>query len=303
MEGCLLKVSTLLAGLFLTVLSTIVLCNANMFLKRHGRRHALTGLLYLLWTLFGFYSFVVKENFVSYAVYDVVLGVLGVWLALSAAFDFQHKNVVNVASGTLDEHATVTYGEMIEHSFYQGVNLVQILFLHVSDRANSRAAKICFAFLVTCPWLFRPLFPINRFSDNYRKVDSKSTNFIRTMYRIKKYQYVFYKHFLLHGLNLSALLYGYMLPSRREFRIFWMLLNISYVMEFFMQTLVKKKYISQAFMLQLQLLLMTAASVAALFVLQHVDIGIAMLSLVLNFTHRNHEMFNTLLVLLLWMTH
>lgn len=52
---------------------------------------------------------------------------LGTALTLTAAFDFRaaHSRVRNVASGALDDDATVTFSEMIEHSFYQGQNLVQ----------------------------------------------------------------------------------------------------------------------------------------------------------------------------------
>ena len=54
-------------------------------------------------------------------------------VAYSAAEDFKwlHRNVKNKASGVLDREATVTYNEMIEHVFYQILNLVQILFLHL----------------------------------------------------------------------------------------------------------------------------------------------------------------------------
>jgi hypothetical protein len=50
-----------------------------------------------------------------------------------------------------------------------------------------RAAALA---LVTAPWLTRHLVPINKFSDNYVKIDPKSNNLIRLLYRLKKYQYV-----------------------------------------------------------------------------------------------------------------
>lgn len=230
-------------------------------------------------------------------VFDSVLGVLGTNLALSAAYEFQHKNVVNVASGTLDEHATVTYNEMIEHSFYQGLNLVQAWYLHAVTAETSVPHRILYMFLVTSPWLLRGFFPVHSFSDNYNKNDTKSTTFIRVMYRIKKYQYVFYKHFLLHGLNLSVAIYGYGLAKTDEFRLYWLLLNLSYVMEFFLQTLVKKKYMSQQTMLNLQMVLMSAATIAALYVLQYVSTAVALLSVFLNFTNRGHDVFNTMAIL------
>lgn len=107
---------------------------------------------------------------------------------------------------------------------------------------------------------------------------------------------VFYKHFLLHGLNVSAALAP---PSRGAlaaapfFRHYWLLLNTSYVMEFFLQTLVKKRYMAQATMLRLQQLLMAASSAAALRVLRGVSLPLAALSLALNFMHRGHDFANT----------
>ena len=291
------SLSKLLGASFLCVLLVTMVFNFGMFLKRHGRRHALNGLCYFIWLCSGFMMFIFDIHFIPYVFFDSILGCLGISLALSAVCDFQHKNIVNIASGVLDEHATVTYNEMIEHSFYQGVNLIQVLYLHTLSSTMDMKWRYVSAFLVTSPWLFRSTFPINRFSDNYNKPDNKSSTFIKTMYRIKKYQYIFYKHFLLHGLNLSMAITGRALADQDDFRLYWMFLNISYVMDFFLQTLVKKKYITQKLMLDLQMVLMTASTIAALYVLQYVHLVVALASLVLNFTNRGHDVFNSMLVL------
>jgi len=51
----------------------------------------------------------------------ILLPAVGIVLSLTAAFDFRkaHARVKNVASGTLDDDQTVTFSEMVEHSFYQ----------------------------------------------------------------------------------------------------------------------------------------------------------------------------------------
>jgi hypothetical protein len=229
---------------------------------------------------------------------DCLLGGCGIFLAYSAAEDFGHKHVVNSASGTLDEHATVTHAEMREHVFYQGVNLVQIVFLHCSSAHTAAlGGRLALAAAATSVWLARDRFPVNPFSANYEKLDPRSTDVIRWLYRLKKYQYVFYKHFLLHGLNISVALSGAALACEAHFRIYWLLLNTSYVMEFFLQTLVKKGHLSQRGLLGLQALLMAASSLAALSTLAHVHLPVAGLSLALNFAHRHHDVFNTLCLL------
>lgn len=146
-----------------------------MFLKRQGRKHSITGFLYLAWIGAGFadlvFPFLPRGLMSVPIVYDALLGVLGLCLTLFAAFEFQHKHVKNVASGTLDEHATVTYGEMIEHAFYQGLNVLHILYVYaiglVPDNLYLRLALL---FVVTLPWTARSFFPVNKFSDNYNKV-------------------------------------------------------------------------------------------------------------------------------------
>jgi hypothetical protein len=236
-------------------------------------------------------------------VYDVILGVLGTALALTAAFDFKHDKVKNTASGTLGADTTVTHSEMIEHSFYQLLNLVQIVFLHSVgtlslEHSNHQYLAYLLLILATAPWLARPLFPVNKFSDNYVKGDPWTV--VNVLYRIKKYQYMFYKHFLLHGLNLSAALVmtrGHRLAETHTFRMYWVLLNTSYVMEFFMQSLVKRGWLTQNAMLNLQLLLMTAASVAAAKVLLYVDLVFCTLSLLLNIVHRKRDLINMLLLM------
>jgi hypothetical protein len=75
-------------------------------------------------------------------------------------------------------------------------------------------------------------------------------------------------------------------------------LNCAYVMEFFLQTLVKRGYESQMWMLCMQQLLMLLSTVAALQVLwYHVHPVLAAVSLVLNFTNRGREPANIMLLL------
>ena len=132
---------------------------------------------------------------------------------------------------------------------YKGLNLFQIIYLHIIkninpidyNNDNDLLYRYIVIFIVTSPWLIRNKFPINKFSDNYNKIDKKSSTLIRILYRIKKYQYVFYKHFLLHGLNISMIFNGgNNLVNSQLFRLYWILLNTAYVFEFFLQTLVKK---------------------------------------------------------------
>lgn len=294
-----------LTGLFFFILFTHLVFNfPNLFLKKHGRQHSLTGLIYLIIIVIGlldsFDTLPTSLKFPddSYRVFlDFFLGVSGCLLPLTAATDFGHKQVKNFASGTLDKHATVSYSEMIEHSFYQIVNLFQIIFFHIisynSNIHKHLYMRVLYVVIVTSPWLFRDNFPVNKFSDNYDKIDEKSNTYIRILYRIKKYQYVFYKHFVLHGLNITVAIHMSDLATNSKFRIFWMLLNTSYTMEFFLQSLVKKDIMLQEILLVMQNLLMIAASLSATFVLKFVDFKIAIVSLLLNFIHRKHDFLNT----------
>jgi hypothetical protein len=303
------RIQDLLNASFFVILLLVISQYPRMFIKRHGKFHALLGCFHLCWLVIGFLNHAsVLQTFLSVnlppMVYDVVLGISGTALALTAAHEFQHKNVVNFASGTLDQHATVTYNEMIEHSFYQGMNLFQVLFLHALAYQffeNCLVWKVCLCVLVSSPWLLRQLFPVNKFSDNYEKVDDQSTAVIRFMYRVKKWQYVFYKHFLLHGLIISVAFMSSSdsgaLIANSTFRMYWLLLNTSYVMEFFLQTLVKKSYMSQRTMLILQLLLMTSASLSAAVVLfDHVNFTVSVVSMMLNFLNRKQDFVNTLAI-------
>lgn len=340
------QIAVLCSIIFFATLLSVLFQNLGMFMKKHGMTHAINGILYLIWILLGFYDIIFQFNFSSriYLIYDIVLGMAGTLLPLTAAFEFQHRNVKNVASGTLDEHATVTYNEMIEHSFYQFLNLLQIIYIHsYSCIPNmSLGCSIALSLLATSPWLIRHKFPIHKFSDNFNKIDQKSSSFIRFLYRIKKYQYIFYKHFLLHGLNMSLachalpILNSYhsaigthhsysmnyisitdtdipstytsttasassniiplTLGNNRSFRLYWLLLNTAYVMEFFLQTLVKKKYLSQSNMLNLQLLLMFASTLAAIFVLHRVNLIIVIMSCIMNIVNRKYDFLNMCII-------
>jgi hypothetical protein len=143
---------------------------------------------------------------------------------------------------------------------------------------------------------------------------------IGVLYRLKKYQYLLYKHALLHGLNitmalrarphptdvpataLAGLWYNQTsLPDSVQFRLYWISLNTAYVLEFFLQTLVKRGYMKQAVMLWLNQLLMVASTAPALRVLKHVSPYIAAFSLILNFATgrgRGNDFVNVMLLLL-----
>jgi hypothetical protein len=271
----------------------------------HSIKHRLCGLCLLLWHVYGIMSFcnIIFQRPNSYFMYDIILGSLGFLTTVSAAYEFKFgihiKENVNKASGTLDEHATVTASEMFEHSFYQIINLLQIIYLYVvGDHSHifTHQQRMFGAFLATSFWYFRSEFPINHFQHNYNLGQNPYT-FISIMYRMKKYQYIFYKHFLLHGLNISVALDGLKIARGNDFRVYWFCLNISYVMEFFLQTLVKKQYMKQSHMINMQRLLMFVSTISAIRVLQHVRFAPSLLSLFLNFIRRKHEITNFIIVL------
>jgi len=123
--------------LLLTRLCTSKSGGVKLFSSTHGRSHRLVGLVHLLWLVYGL-TCVVYERSESESwsnqcfLFDIILGLLGTMATLSAARDFPHKRVMNRPgeSGTLSKSAIVTQDEMVEHSFYQGINLWQALYLH-----------------------------------------------------------------------------------------------------------------------------------------------------------------------------
>merc|ERR1712087_284790 len=83
-----------------------------------------------------------------------------------------------------------------------------------------------------------------------------------------------------------------------QFRFYWLALNTAYVMEFFLQTLVKRRYISQQRMLRLNMFLMLVSTIPGIHVLwYHVWPVAAGISLALNFIHRHHELANFCIVI------
>jgi hypothetical protein len=376
----------------------------------HGWSHRAAGAAHLIWLCVGtfgllssttatttttttssstttthWHSFQYNERHVLY--YDVILGLLGMLATWTAARDFPHRYVKNAQgqSGTLHSHAMVTHAEMMEHFFYQGLNLGQALYLHAMaavavvspdttelfDNYGYPALEamvllpLGLLWMVTAPWLIRHQLPVHSFSNNWKiyqaqklldqqqqqqqgqqPQDNKTKGHQQddtieiVLYRIKKAQYLFYKHVILHGINISvaletisnatttmtttaaaAVTTRYMIPYSFSWRVFWLLLNTSYVMEFFLQTLVKRHVLSQRIMLWLQRWLMMAASLGAISVLFQQEppqpqryqqaLGypygepggtvvvrwwICLFSLVLNFVHRHHDVVNTMVI-------
>jgi hypothetical protein len=252
------------------------------------------------------------------------------------------------ASGVLEKDTTVTQSEMLEHSFYQLLNAAHIAFLHFipsspsslsSSSSNnvdvggatihrSPTTLLLALAAVTAPWLVRSRFPVNHFSANYARSKHAKTGAAQkpltieaVLYRAKKWQYLLYKHFLLHGLNISLVLAALVaspsssspssssslsssVATTTSLRVYWLALNASYVLEFFLQTLVKKRALSQSTMLALNQLLMLVATVAATrVIIEFVDVRVAAVSLSANLVHRSADFANVAIVAaaaLLW---
>ena len=288
--------AALLCGFAAVVLLYVIRNARALFLPRYGRSHRLCGGAYFAWLLLGIAECAVgaRRSAATTLFFDAVLGLLGVAATLTAARDFGHVRR-SAASGTLDEDATVTRSEMVEHAFYQALNLAQILGLH-AIAAGAAPPRVVLV-LQTAPWILRGRFPVNSFSANYDRGGGATLTGV--LYRAKKYQYVLYKHALLHGLNASSALFPAcrVAPGSGRFRAYWLSLNAAYTHEFFLQTLVKKKIMAQGPMLALNGLLMAGSSAAAArILLAHVRWPVAAASFFLNVVHRHHDFANTLLV-------
>lgn len=343
-----------MALFLLELILTLVAPNfRRLFLPRYGRRHRMMGAVYIAVLIVGLTDIAARVSSGSddgesagsgawgawfdalgfpldrpgRVAFDVLLGVAGTTLTLTAAYDFKHAHeedrVQNKASGPLDPDQTVTFEEMLEHSFYQALNLCQVAFLHLvarvdeSDRALGRrhmslgslAPRLTLLSAVTVPWVFRGAFPTNRFSDNYdAKKGRDPWGVTSVLYRMKKYQYVFYKHFMLHGLNVGVAIDGFeglrkprikppglgpglglSLVDATPFRLYWLGLNAAYVMEFFLQTLVKRRYLTQGRMLRMNQFLMLVSTASAVAVLRRVSVVGSVVSLAVNFARASGE--------------
>lgn len=289
--------SALFLGVFAVALITSL--QSEIFLGKHGRLHRCLGLGYLLLLAAGFIDVIGYSSAYTTFTFHCAIGISGIFLTLSASWSFDHKHVENPASGTLDSHTLVTNNEMVEHAFYQALNLLQVLFLHALDGVPlPEALRLPSVLFVQSIWLLRSRFPVNRFSDNYKQNDPQSSSVIRLLYRLKKWQYVFLKHALIFGLNVGvALRRDYFNVGRfalsPSFRLYWLLLNASFVFEFFLQTLVRRHLLTHQDMLRLQMLQMLSASLAVIRVLGSVHIGAAAASVLLNFIHRKHDFMNS----------
>lgn len=301
LEASCANYSIRLLALFGALLLATVVQHPVMFRRRHGRAHRVMGAAHLCVLALGacdVATFTSQEGAqpLRSLLFDVLLAVSGTALTLTAASGFGHRNVRNPASGALDKDATVSHAEMVEHAFYQILNGIQAVYLHALAHVSGRAARSALCVAATAPWLARHLFPTHSFSANYA---NKPATREAVLYRVKKWQYVLYKHALLHGINVCAAMLPNMFnASGWVFRLYWLLLNSSYVLEFFLQTLVKRNYMRQSTMLTLNMMLMAAASLAAAPVVARVHPLVAAASLALNFARRGRDLSNVVVLLI-----
>lgn len=277
--------------------------SARAFTGKFGRRHRVCGIAHLGVLCVRARDVVVVADArgrggVESVLLDLALFVSGLALTLTAHADFAKAHAAaesrQKASGPLHAKTTVTGPEMLEHAFYHLVNGFQIVYVHVVRQEWFRslpvATRCTCAVAATSIWWKRSAFPVNSFSRNYK---SGMPDIESVLYRVKKWQYVLYKTVLLHGLNVSLAVRPVNLPETLEWRMYWTLLNAAYVLEFFLQTLVKRKYIKQGTMLLMNQALMVISTVAVLPILRSAVLPTAALvALTLNFFNRKREMVN-----------
>ena len=176
-----------------------------LFRPRHARAHRLLGAAYFVWLALGYWlAFRGLRDAPPYAVrpwwlgYDAMLGLLGTASAWTASTGFpshrrsgERNREKGFASGALDEAATVSTAEMEEHAYFQAMNLVQILLLHVlALRPRAPGPRALFLLSVYAAanafWLVRRRFPVHSFSANYAGSGKAALTLTNLMYRVKK---------------------------------------------------------------------------------------------------------------------
>ena len=126
----------LILALFVAIVCSFALRHADiLFVPRHGRKHRVAGAAYVCWLALGVAGLLLHDaddppSRGRTAAYDVVLALLGTVATFSAAHDFGGRRLTSKVSGVLDDRALVTKSEMLEHGFYQLLNLAQILGLY-----------------------------------------------------------------------------------------------------------------------------------------------------------------------------
>ena len=129
----------LILAIFVGIVGTFALRHADkLFVPRHGRKHRIAGAAYVCWLALGVAGLLLHDaddppSRGRTAAYDVVLALLGTVATFSAAHDFGGRRLTSKVSGVLDDRALVTKSEMLEHGFYQLLNLAQILGLYAQS--------------------------------------------------------------------------------------------------------------------------------------------------------------------------
>ena len=279
--------------------------SARAFTGKFGRRHRVCGIAHLGVLCVRARDVVVADargrGGVESVLLDLALFVSGLALTLTAHADFAKEHArrslakasapappapENDGDGTGDARTRVlSLGEWISDRVRARRSTRVVPVASGGDAVHLRGLAAAVDLVETFG------VSVNSFSRNYK---SGMPDIESVLYRVKKWQYVLYKTVLLHGLNVSLAVRPVNLPETLEWRMYWTLLSVcAYVLEFFLQTLVKRKYIKQGTMLLMNQALMVISTVAVLPILRSAVLPTAALvALTLNFFNRKREMVN-----------
>lgn len=188
----------------------------TFFTHHRFRLHRLLGLSYLCLYVCAFHVYF--ADFSRFAASDLVwaLPLNGVLQSVTAAYYFRFLPRKS-DPGYYADRSALSYEFVQENIFFALLLLFQWIFFNdrffvpstVPHNPTSSRCVQAWAFLVFCPYAFRPLFPKTSFRDSLRNNDRNSSQQNRSFFRVgtwvTKIFYLWAKHFIGFFMNYVRL--------------------------------------------------------------------------------------------------
>ena len=218
----------------------------RLFTDKKFYLHRVVGLLFIVQWLTAAYLYATDYEKLRNSELVWSLPLTGFLQSVIAAFTFTFLSKNNTNSGYFSDKRTVSYGFVVENSFFALQALFCCLYFNPYYYQQIVRYPIIEAVCVFMPFLFRDLWPRTKFgdaADTFEKNTDGNKLFFRYSSIITKIFYIWAKHFIGFFLNYARFLNR--IGPDEEYQMVYVGLMATYSVTFsvFLHTLKFKKYI------------------------------------------------------------
>ncbi|KAI3635401.1 hypothetical protein MIR68_006967 [Amoeboaphelidium protococcarum] len=276
---------------------------AHLFSDKKFYVHRVVGMFYLVQWITSLFLYFYDFEWYNATWLPWTLPLTGLLQSTVAIMTFTFLPKNNYGSGYFTEKKAISYGFVVENSFYALLNVFHSTYFDDRFYNLYRNTVLFEAIMVFFPYFYRDLWPRTRFRDAYEVADSvDNVTFFKIGALVTKSFYIWAKHYIGFFLNYMRFLDRVTQEEMYHLKLMALFAGFSVTISLFLHTLKFKRYLEPrvAFLIYVGAYLATFYTYYCIFPVffKHIDLALICLGgLVINFANRNVQLLYQIIVM------